>query len=147
MPLHRDITVVPSTRGAVPGLGVGGSLVSSDTVGGTSRRAGQRTLRQPTPPLHQGAAGPACLSHPAERSVKPRRPHLGQAIVRGLGLLVELADDAKLLAVDRLFAVTPKDREALQRAVRYVRALAAWQRDHRPFRLTATAATVSRSPR
>lgn len=79
--------------------------------------------------------------------MKPRRPHLGPAIVRGLGLLVELADDAKLLKASRLFQVTAEERAELKRAIRYVRALAAWQRERCPFRLVSTPEPASRSPR
>ena len=76
--------------------------------------------------------------------MKPARPRIGHRIARGLGSLVELADEAQLLQADRLFSFTPVDRASLRRAVRYVRALTQWYRD-RSFRLTSP--TKPRSPR
>lgn len=76
--------------------------------------------------------------------MKPPRPRLGHRIARGLGSLVELADEAQLLQADRLFKFTAADRAALDRAVTYVRALTRWYRD-RSFRLATP--TKSRSPR
>lgn len=76
--------------------------------------------------------------------MKAPRPRIGHRIARGLGVLVELADDARLLEADRLFQITPADRSALDRAVTYARRLARWYRD-RSFRLASP--TKPRSPR
>jgi hypothetical protein len=60
--------------------------------------------------------------------MKTRRPSLGRRIARGLSVLVEVAEDAKAFDAPRLFALGDRDRQDLDRAREYVRALARWCR-------------------